>query len=56
MTEAATNTERETLTWETFGTASRELAEQVADSGYRPDIILSIARGGLFVRARWATR
>jgi hypoxanthine phosphoribosyltransferase len=44
-----TNAERETLTWETFGTASRELAEQVADSGYRPDIILSIARGGLFV-------
>ncbi|MEK6440394.1 phosphoribosyltransferase [Pseudonocardia sp. T1-2H] len=41
--------ERETLTWELFGTASRELAVQVADSGYRPDIILSIARGGLFV-------
>jgi hypoxanthine phosphoribosyltransferase len=41
--------ERETLTWDLFGTASRELAVQVADSGYRPDIILSIARGGLFV-------
>ncbi|GAA1832194.1 phosphoribosyltransferase [Pseudonocardia ailaonensis] len=40
---------RETLTWERFGTAARELAEQVADSGYRPDLILSIARGGLFV-------
>ncbi|GAA4679009.1 phosphoribosyltransferase [Pseudonocardia yuanmonensis] len=49
MTEAVTNAERETLTWELFGTASRELAEQVAESGYRPDIILSIARGGLFV-------
>ncbi|RBM23064.1 phosphoribosyltransferase [Prauserella sp. PE36] len=41
--------EREELTWELFGTASRELATQVADSGFRPDLILSIARGGLFV-------
>lgn len=41
--------EREVLTWELFGTASRELAQAVADSGYRPDLILSIARGGLFV-------
>ncbi|MBW0094093.1 phosphoribosyltransferase [Pseudonocardia sp. KRD-184] len=41
--------DRETLTWELFGSASRELAEQVAADGYRPDIILSIARGGLFV-------
>jgi hypoxanthine phosphoribosyltransferase len=40
---------REELTWELFGQASRELAEQVADDGYRPNIILSIARGGLFV-------
>ncbi|PRX02251.1 UNVERIFIED_ORG: hypothetical protein CLV66_117120 [Actinomadura viridilutea] len=41
--------EREVLTWELFGQASRELAQAVADSGYRPDLILSIARGGLFV-------
>ncbi|MFC4913405.1 phosphoribosyltransferase [Actinomadura gamaensis] len=41
--------EREVLTWELFGTASRELAVAVAESGYRPDLILSIARGGLFV-------
>lgn len=40
---------REELTWELFGTATRELAEQVAADGYQPDIILSIARGGLFV-------
>jgi uncharacterized protein len=40
---------REVLTWEIFGSASRELAEQVAASGYRPDLIFSIARGGLFV-------
>jgi hypoxanthine phosphoribosyltransferase len=40
---------REELSWELFGTASRELAELVAADGYEPDIILSIARGGLFV-------
>ncbi|MEV6912984.1 phosphoribosyltransferase [Amycolatopsis sp. NPDC051071] len=41
--------EREELTWELFGTASRELAQTVADDGFEPDLILSIARGGLFV-------
>ncbi|WP_375481131.1 phosphoribosyltransferase [uncultured Jatrophihabitans sp.] len=40
---------REVLTWELFGTASRELAELVHADGYEPDLILSIARGGLFV-------
>ena len=35
--------EREILTWELFGTASRELAQMVADDGYEPDMILSIA-------------
>ncbi|MFI0355694.1 phosphoribosyltransferase [Actinomadura sp. 9N407] len=41
--------EREVLTWELFGTASRALAETIAADGYRPDLVLSIARGGLFV-------
>jgi uncharacterized protein len=41
--------ERERLTWETFGLASRSLAQQIHDDGYRPDIILAIARGGLLV-------
>ena len=41
--------DRETLTYELFGTASRELAEQVVADGYEPDLILSIARGGLFL-------
>ncbi|GIF20418.1 hypoxanthine phosphoribosyltransferase [Actinoplanes tereljensis] len=40
-------TERETLTWDDFGRAGRDLAQQVADDGYRPDLILAIARGGL---------
>lgn len=44
-----TEADREVLTWETFGNASRALAKLVADDSYEPDIILSIARGGLFV-------
>jgi hypothetical protein len=41
--------ERERLTWETFGHASRALAEQIHNDGFQPDIILAIARGGLLV-------
>ncbi|WP_443047314.1 phosphoribosyltransferase [Streptomyces sp. KMM 9044] len=40
---------RESLTYEQFGVAVRELAQAVADDGYRPDIVLSIVRGGVFV-------
>lgn len=40
-------TEKEVLTWEGFGTASRELAQIIADSGFSPDIIIAVARGGL---------
>jgi len=40
---------REVLSWERFGVAGRELGRQVADSGFEPDLILAIARGGLFV-------
>jgi hypoxanthine phosphoribosyltransferase len=39
--------EREVLTYDLFGTAVREIAQQVVDSGYEPDLVLSIARGGL---------
>ena len=41
--------EREKLSYEQFGTAVRELAQNIKDSGYEPDIILSIARGGLLI-------
>jgi len=41
------NEDREVLTWSDFGVGIRELARQVADSGYQPDVILAIARGGL---------
>ncbi|MDQ4110592.1 MAG: phosphoribosyltransferase, partial [Actinomycetota bacterium] len=39
--------EREILTYDLFGTAVRDIAQKVVDSGYEPDIVLSIARGGL---------
>ena len=42
-------TEREVLTWERFGTATRELALEIANDGFRPDMVLAIARGGLTV-------
>ncbi len=45
------STDREILSWPDFGVASRELAEQVHEDGYEPDLILSIARGGLLVGA-----
>jgi uncharacterized protein len=41
--------EREVMTWSVFGSASRDLAQQIADDGYEPDIILAIARGGLLI-------
>ena len=41
-------TEREWLDWASYGRAVRELAALIADDGYRPEMILAIARGGLF--------
>lgn len=39
--------DREELTWELFGTAERELSAQIVASGWIPDLIIAIARGGL---------
>ncbi len=38
---------REVLSWEGFGIAARELAAAVVDSGFKPDLIMSITRGGM---------
>jgi uncharacterized protein len=38
--------QREVLTWERFGSASRELAQSIADSGYQPEMVIAVARGG----------
>jgi hypothetical protein len=39
------------MTWKDLGVAARALAECIYEDGYRPDMILSIARGGLLVGA-----
>jgi hypoxanthine phosphoribosyltransferase len=41
--------DREILTWPLFGDSTRELAQTIAASGFRPDIVLAVARGGLTV-------
>src|ERR1700754_1287542 len=41
--------EREILTWEGFGVATRAIATEIAGEGFHPDIVLAIARGGLTV-------
>jgi hypoxanthine phosphoribosyltransferase len=41
--------EREILSWDLFGTATRDLAVEVFEDGFRPDLVLGIARGGLFL-------
>ena len=43
--------ERERMTWQELGEATRELAQRIADDGYVPDLVLSVARGGLLVGA-----
>ncbi|MEY2848254.1 MAG: hypothetical protein RI885_919 [Actinomycetota bacterium] len=44
-----TDDARETLGWDEFGGAARQLAAAVVVSGYRPDVVVAIARGGLLL-------
>jgi uncharacterized protein len=44
-----TTPDREVLSWQVFGSAGRELAAIVTADGFAPDLILAVARGGLFV-------
>jgi hypoxanthine phosphoribosyltransferase len=41
--------EREVLGWLEFGEASRHLAGEVVESGFEPDMVVAIARGGLLL-------
>ena len=41
--------EREALGWLEFGEASRHLAGEVVESGFQPDVVVAIARGGLLL-------
>ena len=40
---------REILTWDEFGDAARSLAGDVLRSGFQPDVVIAIARGGLLL-------
>jgi hypoxanthine phosphoribosyltransferase len=40
---------REVLRWEQVGTAARDLAVRIHESGFEPEIVVAIARGGLLV-------
>ncbi|MFE5672509.1 phosphoribosyltransferase [Agromyces sp. NPDC056523] len=40
---------REILTWDDFSSAARGLAAEVLASGFRPDVVIAIARGGLLL-------
>lgn len=48
-TDATDAPDREELTWEMFGSATRQLAETIAADGWIPDIVVAVARGGLTV-------
>ena len=40
---------REVLEWTDFADASRSLASTVLESGFQPDVVIAIARGGLLL-------
>lgn len=46
--------EHEVLTWAAYGEAARDLGREISASGFRPDIVLAIARGGLVLAASLA--
>lgn len=47
QTAGARAEDRENLTWQGFEDACRQIAQQIADSGWIPDLIVAIARGGM---------
>mgnify|MGYP000927615541 FL=1 len=39
--------DKEILTWNDFAVMSRELAQKIADSGFNPEVLIGVARGGM---------
>ena len=39
--------DKEILTWEGFGEGTRQLAQRITDSGFEPEVIIAVARGGM---------
>jgi hypoxanthine phosphoribosyltransferase len=48
-TAAIPDTEREVLGWLEFGESGRQLALQILESGWEPEVVVAIARGGLLL-------
>ncbi|WP_345761610.1 phosphoribosyltransferase [Diaminobutyricibacter sp. McL0608] len=48
-TAVLAETEREVLGWLEFGEAARHLSSEVVESGFQPDLVVAIARGGLLL-------
>lgn len=42
-----TTVARETLTWDGFGAATREISRAIVADGFVPEVVVAIARGGL---------
>ncbi|CAM3309938.1 phosphoribosyltransferase [Occultella aeris] len=47
MSESPRTPALEVLPWNRFGEAARELAREVVASGWMPDLVIAVARGGL---------
>ena len=39
--------ERERLSWDDFGVATRDISRAIVADGFRPEVVVAIARGGL---------
>ncbi|WP_394685849.1 phosphoribosyltransferase [uncultured Microbacterium sp.] len=39
--------ERERLSWDDFGTATRDISRAIVADGFEPEVVVAIARGGL---------
>lgn len=44
---AETTDERERLTWDDFGEATRAISRDIVADGFHPEVVVAIARGGL---------
>lgn len=47
MTDVDAPSDREILTWDGFGAATRELSRTIIADGFVPEVVVAIARGGL---------
>ena len=46
--------EHEVLSWARYGEAARELAGRLRGTGFTPDVVLGVARGGMVLAASLA--